>query len=48
MSDRCCCDPCTLPRANGSRCPSTDTEFDGVRSSHCLACAFCCFDDEEF
>lgn len=47
-AERCQCDPCTLPRANGGRCPSFDTEFDnGVRSSHCLACAHCCFDDEE-
>lgn len=48
---RCECDPCTLPRANGGRCPSTDTVFPAqnggtVVSSHCMACAFCCFPDD--
>lgn len=47
MGHRCECQPCTLPRAHGGRCPSTDTDIDGARSSHCIPCAFCCCDDEE-
>lgn len=45
--ERCQCDPCTLPRANGGRCPSFDTVIGNVISSHCLPCAHCCFEDDE-
>lgn len=44
---RCECDPCTLPRAKGGRCPDTGDVSDGVVSSHCIACAFQCLEDDE-